>query len=355
MTPKERVKTALAHEQPDRVPLDYACNPGVDARLKKYFGLSGDDNEGLRQALGIDFRAVPLRYTGPALHPEVAGCQVDPEWGIRTRWIENSAGGYYDYCDFPLLDATIDDVEAWPMPSPDDYDYSLVHEYCNTHKDYALYLGNPGLGDIINKAGMVRTMEQVLIDLINNDPITLRWTDRRLKVQLETTRRALEIADGAIDILFIGEDLGTQIGPILSPELFRRCIRPRHQMFIDLAKSFGLKVMIHSCGSSSWAFDDFIDMGIDIVDTLQPEAKNMTPAYLKCRFGDQLAFHGCISTAGPVASGTPQETEAYCRDILDIMKPRGGYCFAPTHKLQDDSPTENVVRMYQVGREYGRY
>ena len=81
----------------------------------------------------------------------------------------------------------------------------------------------------------------------------------------------------------------------------------------------------------------------------------MSPGYLKKTFGGRLAFHGCISTAGPVATGTVKETIDYCRRTLEIMMPGGGYCFAPTHGLQDNSPTENVVAMYETGRVYGKY
>jgi uroporphyrinogen decarboxylase len=96
-------------------------------------------------------------------------------------------------------------------------------------------------------------------------------------------------------------------------------------------------------------------MGINGVDTLQPEAKDMSPEYLKQRFGGRLFFHGCISTAGPVAYGTPAEVTEYCRRTLEIMMPGGGYCFAPTHALQDNSPTENVLAMYEAARQYGVY
>jgi uroporphyrinogen decarboxylase len=153
----------------------------------------------------------------------------------------------------------------------------------------------------------------------------------------------------------MGEDLGTQISPIISLDLFRKHIRPRHQKFVDLAKSFDLPVMVHTCGSSSWAYEDFIEMGVDAVDTLQPEAVNMSPEYLKKTFGGRLAFHGCISTAGPVATGTPEDVIANVRETLEIMMPGGGYCCAPTHQLQDNSPTENVIAMYETAREYGRY
>jgi uroporphyrinogen decarboxylase len=240
------------------------------------------------------------------------------------------------------------------MPSPDDYDYSGVLEDCQRLREYAVN-GAAGYGDIINGNGFLRGMEQVLIDLITDDPAGLLLADRRMEIQIEVTRRTLEAAGGGVDFLWLGEDLGTQIGPTMSMALFRKHIRPRYQVFCDLAKAYDLPVMIHTCGSSSWAFEDFLEMGITVVDTLQPEAVDMAPAYLKERFGDRMAFHGCISTAGPVAYGSVQDVIDDCRNTLEIMMPGGGYCFAPTHQLQDNSPTENVLAMYETAHTYGAY
>jgi len=354
MTSKERVLTAIAHQQPDRVPINYIANPGIDGRLKAYYGLRPDDNEGLYRVLGVDLRRVAAPYTGPALHAPVPDRVIDM-WGIRRRWIEHESGGYWEYCDFPLRDATLEEIEAWPFPDSDHFDFAAAAEQCRQLGEYCIVAGGPGFVDIINHSGMVRTMEQVLVDLLTDDPACLRLIDRRLEVELAIAARTLEAAKGLVDLFYIGEDLGTQQGPLISLELFRKHFRPRHQRMIDLAKSYNLPVMIHSCGSSSWAFDDFIEMGIDVVDTLQPEARDMAPAYLKSRFGDRLAFHGCISTAGPVAYGAPDDVTANVRDTLEIMMPGGGYILSPTHQLQDNSPTENVAAMYEAGKEYGLY
>ncbi len=356
MNSKERVLTTFANRVPDRVPVNYSANPGIDRRLKEHFGLKPDDCEGLRRALRVDFRGVGAAYRGPVLHQDIPerGIMVD-HWGIHRRWIEHATGGYWDYCDFPLRDADEETVSKWPMPSPDDHDYSQIRTMCREHGEYACFVGGPGIGDIINSSGMLRGMEQTLIDLISEEPAGLLLAKRRTEIYLEIMRRTLEAAEGGIDFLYMGEDLGTQIAPIISLELYRKTIRPLHRKFVDLAKSFGIPVMIHCCGSSSWAFDDFIDMGINVVDTLQPEAKHMAPEYLKQKFGGRLAFHGCISTAGPVATGTVAETENYCRKTLDIMMPGGGYCFAPTHSLQDNSPTANVLAMYETARKCGNY
>jgi uroporphyrinogen decarboxylase len=222
-------------------------------------------------------------------------------------------------------------------------------------ESYAVFVGDPGVVDFINANGRLRGMEQALIDLVTDDPAGLLLADRRINVQMEVMRRMIERAKGGIDFIWMGEDLGTQIAPMISMEVYRKHLRPRHQKLIDMAKSFNLPVMMHSCGSSSWAYEDFIEMGVTVVDTLQPEAKNMSPAYLKKTFGGRLAFHGCISTAGPVAYGSVCDVTTYCRDILEIMMPGGGYCFSPTHSLQDNSPTENVMAMYEAAHKYGRY
>ncbi len=354
MSSKERVLAALARTEPDRVPINYSANPGIDKRLKEHHGLAGDDSETLRHILGVDFRGVGAPYTGPKLHEDMPDRMID-DWGIHRRWVEHDSGGYWDYCDFPLSDADMETVQNWPVPSPDDHDYSQVGDACDESDEFALFVGGAGFGDIINSAGMIRGMEQVLVDLLTDEAAGLSWIDRRADVLLEVAERTIEAAEGKIDFMWMGEDLGTQDTPLISLDLYRKHLRPRHQRFIDLAKAHDLPVLIHTCGSSSWAYDDFAEMGINGVDTLQPEATNMSPEYLKTTYGDRLAFHGCISTAGPVAYGTPEETTKSVKDTLEIMMPGGGYLLAPTHQLQDNSPTENVVAMYEAAHEFGYY
>ncbi|MCE5278443.1 MAG: uroporphyrinogen decarboxylase family protein [Planctomycetaceae bacterium] len=355
MSSKQRVRRTLACQEADRVPINYSGNGDINRRMMEYLGLESHDWEGFNRALGVDFRGVGAPYTGPRLHEDQLPMHVDPCWGWRTRWVEHEFGGYWDYCQWPLTDAGVDEIARWPMPDPDRFDYSVVAPACRANKDYAVHIGHPGLACIINTAGFLRTMGQVFVDLITDDEAGLLLIDRMLDVHYETARRTLEAAEGGVDFMWMGEDLGTQIGPIISMDLFRRHIKPRHQRFIDLAKQYGLPVMIHTCGSSSWAYEEYISMGMNAVDTLQPEAANMSPDYLKRTFGGRLAFHGCISTAGPVATAGVEETIAYCRDTLATMMPGGGYCFSPTHSLQDNSPTENVVAMYETAHKYGRY
>lgn len=356
LSSKERVLTALHRQEPDRVPLNYSSNPGVDGRLKAHFGLKKEDGEGLLRALGVDFRGCWAPYTGPRLHQDIPerGIKVD-DWGMRRRWVEHPSGGYWDYCEFPLKDATEEEIAAWPMPNPDHFDYSGIEARCRSQKEYCVTCGGAGIGDIINSSGMVRTMEQVLVDLITDDPAGLLLARRRTEIYLKIMERTIEAAKGGVDVMWMGEDLGTQIAPTISLELYRKTIKPLHKLFIDMATSHNVPVVIHTCGSSSWVYNDFIEMGVTGVDTLQPEAVNMSPEYLKRTYGHKLAFHGCISTAGPLATGSVEEVKAVCRRTLDIMMPGGGYCMAPTHQIQDNSPTENVLAMYETGKTHGRY
>jgi uroporphyrinogen decarboxylase len=282
----------------------------------------------------------------------VPGREVDI-WGIHRRYIEHPSGGYWDYCDFPLKDAGEQAVADWPMPDPDDFDYSHVSELCKRQDRYALTVHC--YGDLINGNGMLRGMEQALIDLVTDDPAGLLLADRRFAIQAGIAERILEAAKGRIDIMWLGEDLGSQDKPMISMGVFRRHIRPRLQKLVDLGKAYGVKLLIHTCGSSGWAYEDFIEMGIDGADTLQPECTGMDPATLVRNFGGRLSFHGCISTAGPLACGTPEDVVANVRQTLDIMKPTKSYMLAPTHEIQDNSPTENVLAMYAAAAEFGSY
>jgi len=272
------------------------------------------------------------------------------------RWIEHSTGGYWDFCDFPLADANDGDFDIFPVPDPDHFDYGSAREMAKGYGDrVALYIGHAGIPDVINSNGRLMGMESVFFHLYTENEAAYSFFRRRADFQLSMLERLLDACKGYIDFMWLGEDLGTQIAPMVSMTLYREKIKPIHSRFVDLARSYDTPVIIHTCGSSSWVYEDFIEMGITGVDTLQPEAANMSPAYLVSHFGGRLNFRGCISTAGPLAYGTTDEVAEYCRETLDLMKTARGYHFAPTHAIQDNTPVENVFAMYNAAHEYGRY
>lgn len=354
MSSKERVMTAFRHGTPDRIPIDYLTNPGIDRRLKEHFNLEFEDDEGLRQKLNVDFREIFLDYTGPDLHGQEPERKIDNQWGWKTRFVENDSGGYWDFCDFPLAGADMEKILDWPFPSPDNFNYSSVYRDASRYKENACYLGNPGLGCVINTLGFLRGMEEAFMDLALEREEGMILIDRILDIQYITTKRALEAAKGTIDFIWMGEDLGTQTGPLISETMLDSIIIPRHRRFFELAQSYNLPILFHSCGSSSWAFPRYIAEGVTAIDTLQPEAAGMDAGGLKKVFGKDLAFHGAISTAGTIVSGSPEEVSDEVRKILGIMMPGGGYMFSPSHQLQDNTPVENVLAAYETSLVVGR-
>ena len=354
MTAKERVRRTFAFEKTDRVTIGYEANEAIHKALCKALGVT--EWEGLRRALGVDYRGIGARYTGPKLFADKPDRHVDALDGYVMRWAEHSTGGYWDFCDFPLQDAEDEIFETYPMPNPDDFDYdcalALAMAYNN---EFGLHIGHAGLADVINSNGRLMGMEDVLCHLISGNGAALAFMKRRADWQLGMVERLLAKCAPYLDFVWLGEDLGTQIAPMIGMDLYRKTIKPLHKPFIDLANSYKLPVVIHTCGASSWVYEEFIEMGVRGVDTLQPEAAGMSPESLVERFGGRLNFRGCISTAGELANGTPADVTAVCRETLGVMMPARGYHFAPTHMIQDNSPAENVVAMYNAAHEYGYY
>ena len=356
MTSKERVKRTLAFERSDRIPINYAANPTIHEKFAKTLGVDKNDYDKILDIIGADFRGVWIPYRGPMLFKQVDGLEVNPVYGYYTKLIYNQSGYYHDFCNFPLQYADDEEIANFPVPNPDDFDYSNIENILNSHKDKAMIIGGAGNADIINSTGRVMGMEEALVRLYDEDEAVLTYLDKRFDMEIGTLDRIMRKAKkGSIDLLRIGEDLGTQIAPMISLDLYRKVFKPRHQRFIDFAKSYDLPVIIHTCGSSSWVYNEFIEMGINAVDTLQPEAKNMTPQYLRDNFGGRLCFEGCISTAGVLTTGSPEDVANTVKETIEVFKDLNCYILAPTHMIQDNTPVENVTAMYEAAHKYGRY
>jgi len=355
MSAKERMLKTFNREKTDRVSIGYEANETVHGRLAAALGIDAADYEGVLLALGVDYRGVGAPYIGPSLFKELPGRRCDALDGFYTKWVENKDGGYWDFCDFPLEGADSETIANYPVPSPDDFDYAAIASQLARCGDFAVYIGGAGIPDIINSTGRIMGMEDTLCNLLTEDPATMHLLRRRMDMYLSVLERILAMYTGKIDFMWLGEDLGTQHAPMISLDLYRKVLKPIHKQFIDLACAYNLPVMVHSCGYSSWVYEDFIEMGVKAVDSLQPEAANMSPAYLKGKYGDRLSFRGLISTAGPLAYGSAEDTRQDCKAILDSMTLGGGYHFAPSHAIQDNTPVENIIAMYQAAHDFGRY
>ena len=350
MTSKERVLAAINHEQPDRTPIQTYLTPEIQQALVEHFG-----TEDILPILGVDLRGVGPRFVGEQISvPQ--GCETVDEWGVGYKTIQFDTGTYAEAGHLPFKKmTTLDEVEAHPWPSIDDFDFSDMEEQCDRQSDFAVCFGGAGTPDILNGVSRGRGMEQVVTDIMMEDPVGVAIIDRRCDVLYELCRRALEAANGKIDILCLGEDCGNQAGPMFPPPVFDSFFRPRLQRFYDLAHEFGAKSMMHSCGNTRLLMPRFIEMGLDVLDAMQPEPPEMNPEEIKVEFGGKLTFCGLISTQDTLPFGTEEQCRAEARHRLEVVGKGGGYIFSPAHCIQSDTPLDNVLAIYEeaLGLEPG--
>ena len=344
MTAKERVLAACRHEQPDRVPLQVYLTPEIAQQLQAHFGARD-----LYEVFGIDLRGVGAPYRGEIRPgPGMAGkADFYDEFGVGYSRSAYESGAYYEASELALAEIrTMDDVMRYPWPSAADYDYSGVAEACETLSDFAVCFGGAGIPDILNGVSRGRGMEQVMVDIAMEDPVGVAVIDRRVDHYYDYCRRGLEAGQGKIDILCLGEDCGNQEGRMFSPACFDGFFVPRLQRFIDLAHEHGALAMMHSCGDTHEIMPTFIEMGLDILDAMQPEPVGMNPAEIERLYGGELTFCGLISTQQTLPHGTPEDVRREVRERIEVVGKGGGYICSPAHCIQPDTPIENVLALY---------
>ncbi|MBM4031857.1 MAG: hypothetical protein FJ291_08745 [Planctomycetes bacterium] len=357
---RQRVALALAHREPDRVPIDYWATPEITARLLRHFGLSSEEQ--LLQHFDVDFRYIDgPRYIGPPSDPG----RNEDHWGVPRVRVHVGSGdratSYWEVVQFPLQRAaSVEEVLAYPKwPSPDAFDYGVV-------RDQAAAARRTGkvvvfMGDRLNRCAQLkpamylRGVEQILLDFALNPDIAEAIIGRVAAFYLEYTRRTLEAAGGAIDVFMMGDDFGTQTGPLLSPDMWRSFLRPGFKAFIDLAKRHGCTVAHHSCGAIRPLIPDLIECGLDILNPIQPEASDMDPRELKRAFGDRLCFHGGVSIQRALPFGTPDDVRREVAERFDALAPGGGFIACTAHNLQADVSLANTLALFDAYRTLGRY
>ncbi len=361
MQPRERVRQALAHHEPDRVPVDYWASPQFTPKLLAHFGLASQEE--LLGRLGVDLRYVlGPSYTGLELRAYPDGTSEDL-WGVRRKTVTVVGPAfewtYKEVVESPLAGATTPaEVAAYGRwPSPDWWDYSSLPEQCQRAGDHAVVLGADRLDRTAQlKTGFyLRGMEQFLTDLVLDPRLAEAIIGRVVEYYLEYNRRVFEATRGLADIFFMGDDFGMQQGPIVSPNAWRRFFRPGFRQFVDLAHRYGLKVMHHTCGSVRALIPDLIDAGLDILQSVQPRAAGMDLASLKREFGRDICFQGSIDIQHVMPHGTVEEVRDHVRRQLDAGKPGGGFIVCTAHDLLPDVPVENAVALFEAYREYGGY
>ena len=383
MTPRERILTALNHQEPDRIPFDLGgCQvTGIHVtayrNLRKALGLPEveiefcdtiqqlallDDDFVAR--MNIDTRGLyPLNSHNWQVIDEDAGdyWAYRDEWGI-THHRPKKDGLYYSVVKAPLPQAvlTIEDITGhhWPAVG-NPQRIAGLRDLARQYRDsgYAVVLKDAFAG-IFEFSQRIVGMENLLMMMITNEKEVCALFDKLLELKLDYWEKALAELGDLVDIVTYADDYGTQESQIISPDMFRRLIKPRvktlFEIFIKSAPH--AKRFFHSDGNVRPLIPDFIEIGVQILNPIHIRARNMEPAALKRDFGKDLVFWGGgVDTQGILPYGSAREVEEDVRRNIEALAPGGGYVFNTIHNIQADVPPENIIAMWNALQKYGVY
>ncbi len=343
MTPRERVLTALSHRQPDRTPCDFWAEEPTWRRLLTHLG--HDDRNRALDELAVDVRHLDL----PAPAERALGGGVFQNfWGERYVYRQTPWGPMREDVRGALAGAErLADLEDFPWPTPDVFDYSPLSEQCRRWDQHALLYG---FADVWQRPGLVRGWEGMFLDLVER-PEWVHFLSRKFTdFYRQDYTRAAEATGGRIDLYLLISDLGSQSGPLVSKAMFRQFVAPYLREMIDCIHGLGGKVLYHSCGAIGALIPELVALGIDVLDPIQPVGPAMQPERLKADHGDRISFHGGIDMQRLLPQGTPAEVEAEVGRYCQTLGRGGGYILAPAHLFQPDVPPENILAVYRAQR-----
>ena len=381
MKPRERVLAAINHEVPDRVPLCIGVSNATGMKMKPY--------RELKQRLGID---APDQYiydwpelgtaavdeqTMRRLHSDVrAVLDLEPADVLirnhrrapRTPWIDSWGSGQVELADdvwfpgvHPLASATtLEEIERYPWPDMNDPS-RVAHVRDQAQRlrdadDYAI-VATPWLLFPFERAHAMQGMDKFLINMMMAPDFAQALLRKITDLCKTLMGNFLAECGDLIDIIKIGDDLGTQNSLMISPKMYRQFLKPLHAEFISFIKArTQAKVFFHTDGDVFDLIPDFIEMGIDILNPIQTSAGRMSNlAELKRRFGQNMVFCGAVDTHRVLPYGTPDDVRQELRRVMDVLGPGGGYMVASVHTIMNDVPAENILAMADAVEEFGKY
>ncbi len=348
MTPRQRWLALLHRERADRIPTDYQATPEVTSRLLSELNCA--DVEALYQKLRIDAR----RFVEPRWKlPHYPGDPDADMWGVRYRRVDYGTGQYEEPVFHPLAAAeSVDDVHAHRWPSTDDFDYEVITETLSA--DDGTRPVHAGHYEPFLIYGYMRGLQRAFEDLLLRPAIADAILGHLLDFYWEHHRRIFQAGGGRIDTTWVAEDLGSQYGPLMSLETYRRFLLPGQTKMAELARSYGVHVMYHTDGAAAIFLPDLVDkVGIEVLNPIQWRCPGMECERLVAQFGDRLVFHGAIDNQQTLAFGSPADVEAEVLACAEAFADARWIC-APCHNIQPITPTENIVALYHTIDQIGR-
>jgi uroporphyrinogen decarboxylase len=371
MTHRERVLAALEHREPDRVPMDLGSarftgmvKPAYE-RLCRHlgFGETGPMVDRMQQLVEMDERVlqyldVDARAFGQNPPDEGGDLDLDAErwldeWGVIRR--KPPGCHFYEMETSPLSgNITPQHIARYPFPDPTDPGRfrGLREKAKQLHEQTEYAVIYNARFHVVHMTQYLRGFENWFMDFAQDQNLFHCLMEAVAENLFELNRRALSEVGEFIDIVAFGDDVGQQDRPVCSLASYRKLIRPYHERALDIIHSkTKAKTLYHSCGSVYPFINDFIDMGIDALNPVQVTAKNMEPGRLKREFGDRITFWGGIDSQHLLPQGSPDQVRQEVQRMFELMGKDGGYVLTSVHNIQPDVPTENVLALFQAGRE----
>ncbi|OGJ85730.1 MAG: hypothetical protein A2268_11725 [Candidatus Raymondbacteria bacterium RifOxyA12_full_50_37] len=307
--------------------------------VKKNYGLLTEE-EVLTFMLD-DFRRVYPVYIGPELPiSKKTGAQMTVWPGVTFK------DGDYSLDGFPLANATMKDIENYICPKVEWFDFSSFSVPPETSKNHTTICGEPF--SLLDKAYDLMGMENIMIKMFEAPDLIHALMEKITQSRYDMIKRILETAPW-VDIFIITDELGTQESLLMSPEQFREFSFPYHKRLVNLIHSYGKLVYYHSCGCVMPLVPDLVELGIDILDNLQPTAKGNDPWAIKRNFGNKLILHVQVDEQIVMREWKPKDVYSKYRKMIEDLAVGGGFIISTTFRSQD-TPRENVEALLQAIR-----
>ena len=366
-SPKERILNAFRHVESDRVPIDFGSTANTSITKDAYENLkrllkidaptklmsknlaTAYVDEAVLERFGVDTRGVFLSGNDEWHDIELAPDKYIDEWGIT--YYKPPSSPFYDAVKNPLSgDITSKTLREYPWPDP--HKKSRIRNvkeragFLRGHTDYAVVLHV--MGGFITQSQYLRGLGQWLEDMAAEPELLGELLDCTLQYQLDLAMDSLAECDFDVDIVHFGDDLGIQNGLMFSPRSYREIIKPRQAKLFKAIKAHSkAKIMYHTCGSNYDILDDLIEIGMDALNPIQTNAKNMQADKLKQEFGDRLTFWGGIDTH-TLSINMDEEV----KKIIEVMTPGGGYVLNAIHNIQPNVSAEDICTIFDSAIKY---
>lgn len=364
----------MHHENPRRLIIDLGGNPLSTLEGKSQdklleflgypveqdqepllFGQTVDVDERILKAFDIDTRSVGgILPCENSQFQKISDTEYIDEWGIRRIF----TGLYWDAVNAPLKGSTLKELEQYPFPDPKSIPESILKQYEEKAKylyeetDYLVCGEHPVYG-VFELGCWLCGFDDFLYKLAADPEYVECFFEKVWAYQKEVIEQYYGRIGRYLHYTSSGDDFATQNGPFMSPQMFRDTVKPYLQKRIAYTKQYTNAYFLHhSCGSIIMLLDDLIDSGVEIINPVQPKAKDMDLSILKQRFGDRVVFHGGIDTQEILPFGSRQQIEETVIKTIETLGKNGGYILAAAHNIQEDVNPDNLAIMLETARKY---